>query len=60
MDWQKVIDNLRSQTTFYTEQADKYGCISGYEQKAREMRTSANVASILASALYAGIDAPKQ
>lgn len=55
MDWEKVIANLRSQTNFYTEKANECAMHSAYHEPAREYRQSANVASILASALAAGL-----
>jgi hypothetical protein len=58
MDWDKVIQNLRDQTTFYTNRANEYASRSGYYEMAKEMRASANTASILCSALFAGLTQP--
>lgn len=58
MDWEKVIANLREQTKFYTEQANKASMQSGHYDTVRQMRTAADVASILLSALYAGLQHP--
>lgn len=55
IDWDKVISNLREQTNFYTEQANAFSSKSGHYDMVKEMRASANIASILASALTAGI-----
>lgn len=55
MDWQKVIDNLREQSNYYAKRANEFGGLSGHYDSVKEMRASANVASILASALYSGL-----
>lgn len=60
MDWNKVIANLREQSNFYTDQANKYSQMSGHYDMVKEMRASANIASSLASALSAGLVAPHQ
>lgn len=56
MDWTKVIANLRAQTDFYTKQVHHWETMSGYHERAKEYRESANIASILASALRAGME----
>lgn len=55
MDWEKVIKNLRDQSNYCVEQANKYSQISGHDELVKEMRASANTASILANAFTAGI-----
>lgn len=55
MDWEKVIANLREQQKYYTEQANGFSSQSGHYDMVKEMRASANIASILASALASGL-----
>lgn len=55
MDWEKVIANLREQQKYYTEQANGFSSKSGHYDMVKEMRASANIASILASALTSGL-----
>jgi len=54
MDWDKVIANLRSQTKFYHERANFMRGQSGYYETVKQYEQSADMASILASALAAG------
>jgi hypothetical protein len=56
MDWSKVIANLREQTSFYAKRANELGQQSGNYELVKQYRNSADVASILASALSAGLD----
>jgi hypothetical protein len=55
MDWDKVIANLRAQTVYYTEQANKMSMHSGHYDTVKQMRMAADVSSILLSALNAGL-----
>jgi hypothetical protein len=55
MDWEKVVANLREQTRFYTEQANNSSMKSGYYDYVKQMRMAADVASVLLSALSAGL-----
>lgn len=56
MDWGKLLENLRAQTEFYARRANELAGQSGnYEGAAKEYRINANIASILASAVAAGI-----
>ena len=54
MDWDKVIENLREQTNFYTKQANDASMRSGHYDLVKEWRSIANITSSLASALAAG------
>ncbi len=56
MNWEKVVANLREQSNYYTQQARRYGTMSGYGSLVDQYRQSADVASIMASALSAGLD----
>jgi hypothetical protein len=58
MDWDKVVENLREQTKFYADQANKASMQSGHYDRVKEMRLAADVASILLSALHAGLQHP--
>ena len=58
MDWSKVIENLREQSKYYANQANEWSSKSGHYDSVKEMRASANTASILASALSAGLKTP--
>jgi hypothetical protein len=55
MDWNKVIESLRTQANSYAVQANDFAMKSGYYERAVEYRTGANFASILAAALNAGL-----
>lgn len=55
MDWEKVVANLREQTKYYAEQANKSSMQSGHYDHVKQMRMAADVASLLLSALYAGL-----
>jgi hypothetical protein len=55
MDWEKVTANLREQTKYYAEQANQASMQSGNYDRVKQMRIAADVASILLSALYAGL-----
>lgn len=55
MDWDKVIENLRAQTKYYADQANAASQQSGMYDRVKQMRASADMASILASALSAGV-----
>ena len=55
MNWEKAIANLREQSNYYAGQANEASMKSGHYDYVKEMRASANTASILASALSAGL-----
>lgn len=55
MDWEKVVENLREQTKFYHAKAKEWSQRSGYHERVKQYEISADIASILASALSAGI-----
>lgn len=58
MDWDAMIDNLRSQVNFYAKQANEQR--AGFHVRASELRACADFASVLLSALYAGREAAKK
>lgn len=58
MDWEKVIANLREQSNYYAKKANEVSFQAGQYDLVEEMRASSNIASILASALTAGLKEP--
>ena len=58
MDWTKVIECLNEQALFYADKANKSSWMAGTYDEMKRWQTSADFASILASALRRGIDAP--
>jgi hypothetical protein len=55
MDWDKVIENLKQQSNWNIEQANKHAQMSGYEALTRQYRLKADIASMLSSAFHAGV-----